>query len=125
MITVLIAEDEARIKEILEKVLKKEGYSIQDSRGQDSSVKIIKKHIGPDVFTLQDKIMELEEALLKEKPGVIYKFFLETVERPLFEYILQQTSGNQLRAAKFLGINRNTMRSKIKKLGIDLEMYKP
>jgi DNA-binding protein Fis len=124
MITVLIAEDEARIKGILEKVLKKEGYSFHDSRGRDSSVKIVKRDAASGMLSLQDKIVELEEVLLKEKPGVLYRFFLEAVERPLFEYILQQTFGNQLRAAKILGINRNTMRSKIRKLGINLELYK-
>jgi two-component system nitrogen regulation response regulator GlnG len=40
------------------------------------------------------------------------------VERPLIELILEQTSGNQLRAADLLGINRNTLRKKITSLGI-------
>jgi len=40
------------------------------------------------------------------------------VERPLIELILEQTGGNQLRAADLLGINRNTLRKKITSLGI-------
>jgi two-component system nitrogen regulation response regulator GlnG len=40
------------------------------------------------------------------------------VERPLIELVLEQTSGNQLRAADLLGINRNTLRKKITSLGI-------
>jgi two-component system nitrogen regulation response regulator GlnG len=40
------------------------------------------------------------------------------VERPLLEFILERTSGNQLRAAQILGINRNTLRKKITMLGI-------
>lgn len=40
------------------------------------------------------------------------------VERPLVELVLEQTRGNQLQAAKVLGINRNTLRKKIRALGI-------
>jgi two-component system nitrogen regulation response regulator GlnG len=42
------------------------------------------------------------------------------VERPLIELVLEQTGGNQLRAADLLGINRNTLRKKITSLGIPL-----
>ncbi len=45
---------------------------------------------------------------------------LSQVERPLMELVLEQTSGNQLQAAKVLGINRNTLRKKIRNLGIRL-----
>ncbi|HTY44676.1 MAG TPA: helix-turn-helix domain-containing protein [Patescibacteria group bacterium] len=124
MITVLIAEDEAKIKEMLAKVLKKEGYVISDSLGHDGSVKIIKKDEGNDSTSLKEKILELEDALLKDKHGVIYKSVMETVEKPLFEHILEITEGNQLKAARILGINRNTMRAKIKKLGIDVRRWK-
>jgi DNA-binding protein Fis len=124
MITVLITEDEAKIKEMLAKVLKKEGYVISDSLGHDGSVKIIKRDAGKDAFSLKDKILELEDALLKENQGVIYKSILEIVEKPLFEHILEITGGNQLKAARILGINRNTMRAKIKKLGIDVRRWK-
>ncbi len=124
MITILIAEDEAKIKEMLTKVLKREGYVISDSLGHDGSVKIIRKDEGKDAFSLKDKILELEDALLKEKQGVVYKSILEIVEKPLFEHILEITEGNQLKAARILGINRNTMRAKIKKLGIDVRRWK-
>ncbi|MDD4954243.1 MAG: helix-turn-helix domain-containing protein [Candidatus Omnitrophica bacterium] len=59
-----------------------------------------------------------------ENQGSLYKSVLEKVERPLLEHILQRTAGNQLKAARILGINRNTMRSKIKKLGIDVARWK-
>jgi two-component system nitrogen regulation response regulator GlnG len=49
---------------------------------------------------------------------------LEAIEKPLIEQTLERTEGNQLKAARILGINRNTMRAKIKKLGIDAEKFK-
>lgn len=73
---------------------------------------------------LIDKIKELEDSLYKEKRGMIYRSILETVEKPLIEHILERTEGNQLKAARILGINRNTMRAKIKKLGININEWK-
>lgn len=72
----------------------------------------------------QKKIIELDDTLYKEKQGILYKYVLETVERPLIEHALERTYGNQLKAAKILGINRNTMRAKIKKLQIDPSRWK-
>ncbi|MBS1229712.1 MAG: Factor for inversion stimulation Fis, transcriptional activator [Proteobacteria bacterium] len=48
-----------------------------------------------------------------ETPGPIYEMVLKSVERPMFELILQQAGGNQTLAATMLGINRNTLRKKL------------
>ena len=73
---------------------------------------------------LDKKIIELDDSLYKEKQGTVYKYVLEAIEKPLIEHALERTYGNQLKAAKILGINRNTMRTKIKKLGIDPNKWK-
>ena len=51
--------------------------------------------------------------------GELYDAALAAFERPLFEAVLQQTAGNQLRAAQQLGINRNTLRKRLTELEID------
>ena len=43
---------------------------------------------------------------------------LPQLERPLLRLILEETKWNQQKAAKILGINRNTLRKKIETLGI-------
>jgi len=43
---------------------------------------------------------------------------ISQVERPLISLLLQQTNWNQQRTARILGINRNTLRKKIKTLGL-------
>ena len=45
---------------------------------------------------------------------------LAEVERPLIQICLAATGGNQIKAAKLLGLNRNTLRKKIRELGIEV-----
>ena len=51
-------------------------------------------------------------------PAGLYDRLLKEVERPLISHSLGATRGNQLRAAELLGLNRNTLRKKIRELGI-------
>ena len=48
-----------------------------------------------------------------EKPAAVYDMVIKSVERPMFEVILQQAGGNQTLASQMLGINRNTLRKKL------------
>ena len=50
-------------------------------------------------------------------PG-LYDRVLRELERPLVALTLQATRGNQVKAADILGLNRNTLRKKIKELDI-------
>ncbi len=53
-----------------------------------------------------------------EKPTSIYDMVLKNVEKPMIEMVLAQAKGNQTLAAQMLGINRNTLRKKMKQLRI-------
>lgn len=55
-----------------------------------------------------------------ELPHSIYPRLLSDFERPLLTRVLRATGGNQLKAAEVLGLNRNTLRKKIKQLDIQL-----
>ena len=48
----------------------------------------------------------------------LYPRLLQELERPLIAITLEATDGNQIRAAKLLGLNRNTLRKKMQDLGI-------
>lgn len=52
------------------------------------------------------------------RPG-LYERMLARLEKPLIEATLRATGGNQIKAAEVLGINRNTLRKKMRDLGID------
>ena len=69
-----------------------------------------KKHI-------EECVRESLEGYFKDLRGVeptaMYEMILRVVERPLLEVVLKEASGNQSRAAEWLGINRNTLRRKL------------
>ena len=125
MITITISENnEDKIKELLMHVLAQSGYDASSMVNKDGVIKIINKNDLSAELSLKNTVIGLEENLRKEKNGVLYKSVLEAVERPLLEHVLEKTEGNQLKAARILGINRNTMRTKIKKLGIQPDKWK-
>jgi two-component system nitrogen regulation response regulator GlnG len=53
-------------------------------------------------------------------PAGLYDRVLREIERPLIQLTLGATRGNQLKAAQLLGLNRNTLRKKIRELDIDI-----
>lgn len=69
--------------------------------------------------------LSIAQWLSSERPanGTIYATALAAFERPLFIEVLKETSGNQLRAAQALGINRNTLRKRLSELALDPEDF--
>ena len=49
-----------------------------------------------------------------ENPTDIYDMVIKEVELPLLEIVMQQCDNNQSKASKILGINRGTLRTKLK-----------
>lgn len=53
-----------------------------------------------------------------DRPGELYDLVIGEVERPLFKAVMDFTHGNQSQAAGILGINRGTLRKKLRTYSI-------
>ena len=59
----------------------------------------------------------VREAAVSES-GKLYRSVMARIERPLLRQALDLAGGNQLKAARLLGINRNTLRKRLRLLGL-------
>ena len=76
--------------------------------GQEPLARAVERHIRQFLAAHGDAI----------GPSDIYDRVLAEVERPLIRMTLAATRGNQIKAAAMLGLNRNTLRKKIRDLDI-------
>jgi transcriptional regulator with PAS, ATPase and Fis domain len=125
MITIVISgSDESKAKEFMNRILREEGYDLLESLNQGNIIRLAHKDNIRDLAFIKERAIELGDSWYSEKRGQLYKSVLSEIEKPLIEHVLERTEGNQFKAAKILGVNRNTMRVKIKKLGIDPNKWK-
>jgi len=59
----------------------------------------------------------VREAAVAES-GRLYRSVMARIELPLLRQALELSGGNQLKAARLLGINRNTLRKRLRLLGL-------
>ncbi len=58
------------------------------------------------------------DSLNGHRPGRLYELVMREVELPLFQAVMDYAEGNQSRAATILGINRGTLRKKLREYGL-------
>ena len=84
--------------------------------------------VAPGAPTPADATLEtiVERTLAESVRGLrgrrtanLHGLMVGLVERPLLRAVMRETKGNQVRAAQLLGINRNTLRKKLREHGID------
>jgi DNA-binding protein Fis len=120
---ILLIEDNANVQELIAKILPRESLKIlrADSTGPEG----ILEGSG-DQRIEKARQLTIEEAVrdaLKgegglPKVGGVHEMIIGRVEKALIGTVLEEEKGNQVRAAKRLGINRNTLRKKMKELKI-------
>ena len=79
----------------------------------------MRKVNGPLSEAVRNSLKQYFKQLNGEEVSGIYEMVLQETERPLLEVIMHQADGNQTRAAKMLGVNRNTLRKKLARYGLD------
>jgi two-component system nitrogen regulation response regulator GlnG len=81
--------------------------------------------VDPVDIDIGHAVRAMIERIAREDPdalddGTLYDRVIGEVERPLIEAMLARHGQNQLRAARAMGINRNTLRKRLDTLGIDI-----
>jgi Fis family transcriptional regulator len=66
----------------------------------------------------EEALQSYFETLNGHRPAHLYELVMREVEEPLFKVVMSHVQGNQSRAATILGINRGTLRKKLKEFGI-------
>jgi len=77
----------------------------------DTMAQVVERHVSRLLAAIRESGEE----------GVLYERALAELERPLIRMTLAETRGNQIRAAALLGLNRNTLRKKIREHGIGVQ----
>lgn len=85
----------------------------QDST-QDNDSENNKQEISQLSHAVKHSIRRYLYELEGTQPKNMYEMVLRQVEKPLFEAILEHTKGNQSRASELLGLNRGTLRKKLR-----------
>jgi len=75
-----------------------------------------KNGLSDNIETLLDRYFN---DLAGESPNNLYGLVISNVEKPLLLYVMHYAEGNQSKAAEILGLNRNTLRKKLKIHNID------
>jgi two-component system, NtrC family, nitrogen regulation response regulator GlnG len=109
---VLYSEDVigAPLVELELKEARRNDPAVNKASYDDSLAAVVARHV-ERCFGAVDRADDVQE---------LYLQVLQEVERPLIAETLAATRGNQLRAAQILGLNRNTLRKKIRDLEIDV-----
>ena len=80
---------------------------------------------GKDTRSLEDylewKMRDFVKGMKTGSGRNLHPMLISVIERPLIAKSLEQTNGNQIQAAALLGLNRNTLRKKIKDLNIPVK----
>ena len=77
-----------------------------------------KKKSSPLASCVSDSLKLYLKDLNGETPADLYDMVISQIEKPLLEIIMLRAENNQCRAAQMLGINRNTLRKKLRDHGL-------
>lgn len=83
----------------------------------------LKTHAGNGTtVTLRDSVENALQNYFAQLDGApttdVYQLVLSEVEAPLLEHVMEYTRNNQTKASEMLGLNRGTLRKKLKQYGL-------
>ncbi|MGP8026785.1 MAG: nitrogen regulation protein NR(I) [Acidocella sp.] len=106
-----VITEEILAQELADYAVAEEPAPTAVSDDADGMTTVVERHIARLLTAIRESGEE----------GVLYERALAELERPLIRMTLAETRGNQIRAAALLGLNRNTLRKKIREHGIGVQ----
>ena len=77
-----------------------------------------KKKYNGEAKRLSDQVAKIMQKYFKELDGTkttdLYRLVLKEIEQPLLDIVMKECKGNQTVASQVLGLNRGTLRTKLK-----------
>ena len=102
------------------KTSKTAARTASNKKVEKKAAKVLRKGKKPLATMTESALEDYFKKLNGTAPGDLYDLVLSEVERPLFRTVMAYTEGNQSRAAEILGINRGTLRKKLKAYAISV-----
>lgn len=98
--------------------------TLDNTEEEKTEVKIFEKSLqgSSSIQPLSDHIKAVLDSYFNDlgdhEPAHLYQLVLQEIERPLLETVMKYTKGNQSKASVVLGLNRGTLRKKLKQYDI-------
>ncbi|MBI5969026.1 MAG: hypothetical protein HY882_14360 [Deltaproteobacteria bacterium] len=120
---ILLIEDDRKVRGLIEKIFPQKDLKIFRALPHDQEAALESREgrsfKGVPRSALDEAVREyLKGGIDIGSDGHIHEYVIGKVEKALIGAVLEDEKGNQVRAAKRLGINRNTLRKKMKDLQI-------
>jgi two-component system nitrogen regulation response regulator GlnG len=103
-------------------------YGLVHSSGDMLTAESLPQHLRESAAAPGDDravcdVAQIVRDLLKRQSGNIYYRVQAAIDRVVLETVLEHVKGNQVEASDILGISRNTLRSKLRSLGLIVEKH--
>ena len=103
-------------------------YGLVHSSGEVLTAESLPQHLRESAAAPADErtvcdVARIVRDLLRRQSGNIYYRVQAAMDRVVLETVLEHVKGNQVEAADMLGISRNTLRSKLRSLGLIVEKH--
>tara|TARA_Y100000588_G_scaffold94878_1_gene102895 strand:+ start:1200 stop:2591 length:1392 start_codon:yes stop_codon:yes gene_type:complete len=85
---------------------------------ENLKVSQVEQNVGDIESYFRTKLATVIPALTDEDGSDFYDHTIKSVEKPLMELVLKESGGNRIKAARLLGMNRNTLSKKLQLLGL-------
>ena len=120
----MLIEDDRNVHGLIEKIFPKGDLKVLKTFSYDREKALENEQVGQSAkagmpSALEEAVREyLKKGVDIGSEGTIHEYIIGKVEKALIGTVLEEEKGNQVRAAKRLGINRNTLRKRMKDLHI-------